>query len=95
MGALPTRRVLVVHGAAAGPGTLAMDRVPGLIDRVVCVHPWPSADAQVMGPGFEGLELPLPSFDELLEAGEASLPSGGGPLTARSNQGVTKSRRGW
>jgi pimeloyl-ACP methyl ester carboxylesterase len=55
--------VLAVHSGAGFPGYAASDRVPELIAAMVYVDTGPGVGA--MQPDFEGVELPLPSQEEL------------------------------
>jgi len=57
--------VLAVHSGAGFPGYAASDRVPELIAAMVYVDT--GAGAGAMDPDFEGVELPLPSPEELAE----------------------------
>ena len=61
------RRVLVVHSGAAVPGTLVLDRHPGLVDHVVFVDTAPVADGYAMKADLEGDTLALSAVwdDEL------------------------------
>jgi pimeloyl-ACP methyl ester carboxylesterase len=53
------RRVLVVHSGAAYPGTLVLDRAPGLVDHVVYVDTAPVVDGAAMDTALEGESLEL------------------------------------
>jgi pimeloyl-ACP methyl ester carboxylesterase len=55
--------VLAVHSGAGVPGYAASDRVPHRIAAMVYVDSGPATDA--MQPNFEGIELPLPSREQL------------------------------
>jgi pimeloyl-ACP methyl ester carboxylesterase len=55
--------VLAVHSGAGFPGYAASDRVPELITAMVYVDTGPGVGA--MNPDFEGVELPLPSAEDL------------------------------
>ena len=55
--------VLAVHSGAGGAGYAATDRVPELIAAMVYVDSGPATGA--LDPGIAGVELPLPSPDEL------------------------------
>jgi len=55
--------VLAVHSGAGGAGYAASDRVPERIAAMVYVDSGPATGA--LDPGFEGVELPLPSPEEL------------------------------
>jgi pimeloyl-ACP methyl ester carboxylesterase len=55
--------VLAVHSGAGFPGYAASDRVPELIAAMVYVDTGPGVGA--MQPDFEGMEMPLPSQEEL------------------------------
>jgi len=57
--------VLAVHSGAGAPGYAASDRVPELIAALVYVDSAPAKGA--MNPDFDGVELPLPSAEELAE----------------------------
>jgi pimeloyl-ACP methyl ester carboxylesterase len=57
--------VLAVHSGSGTPGYVASDRVPGRIAAMVYVDTFPFAGP--MDPDFEGVELPLPSEEELAE----------------------------
>jgi pimeloyl-ACP methyl ester carboxylesterase len=51
------RRVLVVHSGAALPGTMVLDRHPGLVDHVVFVDTAPVRDGFAMNAEAEGPEF--------------------------------------
>lgn len=55
--------VLAVHSGAGGAGYAASDRVPEQIAAMVYVDSGPATGA--LDPGFEGVELPLPSPEDL------------------------------
>ncbi|HEU0304326.1 MAG TPA: alpha/beta hydrolase [Gaiellaceae bacterium] len=55
--------VLAVHSGAGGSGYAATDRVPEQIAAMVYVDSGPATGA--FEPGFEGVELPLPSAETL------------------------------
>ncbi len=55
--------VLAVHSGAGAPGYAASDRVPELIAAMVYVDTGPAKGA--LDPGFDGVEKPLPSPEEL------------------------------
>ena len=57
--------VLAVHSGAGAPGYAATDRVPELIAAMVYVDTGPAKGA--LDAGFEGVEKPLPSPEELAE----------------------------
>jgi pimeloyl-ACP methyl ester carboxylesterase len=57
--------VLAVHSGAGASGYAASDRVPEHIAAMVYVDSGPATGA--LDPGFEGVELPLPSPDELAQ----------------------------
>ena len=57
--------VLAVHSGAGAPGYAASDRVPELIAAMVYVDSAPAKGA--MNPDFDGVELPLPSPEELAD----------------------------
>ena len=57
--------VLAVHSGTGFPGYTASDRVPERIAAMVYVDSAPGIGA--MNPGFEGVEMPLPSPEELAE----------------------------
>lgn len=65
--------VLVGHSGANGPVTLAVDRHPELIGRVIWVDSGPVSDGRAVAPDLpeEVAELPLPDLDTLGQ--EASL----------------------
>jgi pimeloyl-ACP methyl ester carboxylesterase len=58
--------VLAVHSGAGAPGYAASDRVPELIAAMVYVDTGPAKGA--LDPGFDGVEKPLPSPEELAES---------------------------
>ena len=58
------RRVLVVHSGAAAPGTMVLDRDPGLVDHVVYVDTAPVANGYAMNPDLDGDSLPLEAVFE-------------------------------
>jgi pimeloyl-ACP methyl ester carboxylesterase len=55
--------VLAVHSGAGAPGYGATDRVPELIAAMVYVDSGPATGA--LDPDFDGVELPLPSPEQL------------------------------
>jgi pimeloyl-ACP methyl ester carboxylesterase len=55
--------VLAVHSGAGASGYAASDRVPELIAAMVYVDSGPATGA--LDPGFDDVELPLPSAEEL------------------------------
>lgn len=59
--------VLVAHSGANGPVSLALDRDPQLVSRVVWVDSGPVANGSAFAPDLPQsvIELPLPSFDAL------------------------------
>jgi hypothetical protein len=57
--------VLAVHSGAGASGYGASDRVPELIAEMVYVDSGPATGA--LQPDFDGVELPLPSPEELAE----------------------------
>jgi hypothetical protein len=57
--------VLAVHSGAGTPGYAASDRVPDRIAAMVYVDSGPGKGA--LDPSFEGVEFPLPPWDELDE----------------------------
>jgi pimeloyl-ACP methyl ester carboxylesterase len=57
--------VLAVHSGTGASGYGASDKVPELIAAMVYVDSAPAKGA--MDPGFDGVELPLPSPEELAE----------------------------
>jgi pimeloyl-ACP methyl ester carboxylesterase len=57
--------VLAVHSGAGGAGYAASDRIPERIAALVYVDSGPATGA--LEPGFEGVEKPLPSAEELAE----------------------------
>jgi pimeloyl-ACP methyl ester carboxylesterase len=61
--------VLAVHSGAGVPGYAASDRVPEQIAAMVYVDSGPATGA--LDPGFDALELPLPSWQELQEDGSS------------------------
>ncbi|WP_404384538.1 alpha/beta hydrolase [Knoellia locipacati] len=64
------RRVLVVHSGAAVPGTVVLDRDPGLVDHVVYVDTAPVSDGHAMNTELDGDSLPLSAvYDSELEEG--------------------------
>ena len=64
------RRVLVVHSGAAVPGTLVLDRDPGLVDHVVYVDTGPVVDGYAMNADLEGDSFALSAaWDDELEGG--------------------------
>jgi pimeloyl-ACP methyl ester carboxylesterase len=61
--------VLAVHSGAGGPGYAASDRVPEQIAAMIYVDSGPATGA--LDPGFDGVEMPLPSWPELQEDGSS------------------------
>jgi pimeloyl-ACP methyl ester carboxylesterase len=61
--------VLAVHSAAGVSGYAASDRVPEQIAAMVYVDSGPATGA--LDPGFHGVEMPLPSWEELQEDGSS------------------------
>jgi len=61
--------VLAVHSGAGVPGYAASDRVPEQIAAMVYVDSGPATGA--LDPGFDAVELPLPSWEELREDGSS------------------------
>ena len=57
--------VLAVHSAAGAPGYAASDRIPGQIAAMVYVDSAPATGA--IDPGFDAVEKPLPTWEELDE----------------------------
>ena len=57
--------VLAVHSGAGTPGYAASDRIPDRIAAMVYVDSGPGKGA--LDPSFEGVEFPLPPWDELDE----------------------------
>jgi pimeloyl-ACP methyl ester carboxylesterase len=57
--------VLAVHSGAGGPGYVASDRIPEQIAATVYVDSGPATGA--LDPDFDGVEKPLPSWEELDE----------------------------
>jgi pimeloyl-ACP methyl ester carboxylesterase len=57
--------VLAVHSGAGAPGYAASDRVPEQIAAMVYVDSGPATGA--LDPDFDGVEKPLPSWEELNE----------------------------
>jgi pimeloyl-ACP methyl ester carboxylesterase len=55
--------VLAVHSGAGGAGYAASDRIPERIAALVYVDSGPATGA--LDPAFDGVELPLPSAEEL------------------------------
>ncbi|WP_188455757.1 alpha/beta fold hydrolase [Virgibacillus oceani] len=58
--------VLAVHSATGATGYAVSDRMPELIAAMVYVDSFPEKDA--MNPEFDGVEMPLPSWENLDEA---------------------------
>ncbi|MFC5603920.1 alpha/beta fold hydrolase [Sporosarcina koreensis] len=58
--------VLAVHSATGATGYAVSDRMPERIAAMVYVDSFPEKDA--MNPEFDGVEMPLPSWEELDEA---------------------------
>jgi pimeloyl-ACP methyl ester carboxylesterase len=61
--ALGRPAVLAVHSGAGAPGYAVSDRIPERLAAMVYVDTGPATGA--LNPDFEGVELPLPSPDEL------------------------------
>ncbi|GAA4626291.1 alpha/beta fold hydrolase [Cellulomonas oligotrophica] len=61
--------VLAVHSGAGVPGYAATDRVPELVAAAVYVDSGPGTGA--LDPSFDGVELPLPAWDALVEDGNS------------------------
>jgi pimeloyl-ACP methyl ester carboxylesterase len=61
--------VLAVHSGAGVPGYAATDRVPEEIAAIVYVDSGPATGA--LNPGFDAVEMPLPSWAELQEDGSS------------------------
>jgi pimeloyl-ACP methyl ester carboxylesterase len=61
--------VLAVHSGAGVPGYAASDRLPEQIAAMVYVDSGPATSA--LDPGFDAVELPLPSWEELQEDGSS------------------------
>ena len=57
--------VLAVHSGAGASGYGASDRVPELIAHMVYVDTGPASGA--LDPGFDGVEQPMPSLEELAQ----------------------------
>jgi pimeloyl-ACP methyl ester carboxylesterase len=55
--------VLAVHSGSGRPGYAATDRIPERLAAMVYVDSGPATGA--LDPGFDGVELPLPSREEL------------------------------
>jgi pimeloyl-ACP methyl ester carboxylesterase len=96
--------VLAVHSGAGVPGYAASDRVPEQIAAMVYVDSGPATGA--LDPGFDAVELPLPSWEELQEDGSSvdglsdehletfrqrAVPEPGGAI--RDAPGLTNDRR--
>jgi|SRR5215469_3724043 len=62
--------VLAVHSGAGVPGYAASDRVPEQIAAMVYVDSGPATGA--LNAGFDAVEMPLPSWDELQEDGSSA-----------------------
>ncbi|HEX2236698.1 MAG TPA: alpha/beta hydrolase [Actinomycetota bacterium] len=60
--------VLAVHSGAGAPGYAASDRIPEHIAAMVYVDSGPATGA--LEPDFDGVEMPLPSWEELDESFE-------------------------
>ena len=69
MTAAASPAVLAVHSGAGVPGYAASDRVPEQIAAMVYVDSGPATGA--LDPGFDAVELPLPSWEELREDGSS------------------------
>lgn len=63
--ALDRPAVLAVHSGSGTPGYIASDRVPDRIAAMVYVDTFPATGP--MDPEFEGVEMPLPSHEELAQ----------------------------
>ena len=63
--AAPAPAVLAVHSGAGAPGYAASDRIPERIAAMVYVDSGPATGA--LDPDFDGVEYPLPPWDELGE----------------------------
>jgi pimeloyl-ACP methyl ester carboxylesterase len=61
--------VLAVHSGAGVPGYAASDRVPEQLAAMVYVDSAPATAA--LDPGFDAVEMPLPSWQELEEDGSS------------------------
>jgi pimeloyl-ACP methyl ester carboxylesterase len=61
--------VLAVHSGAGVPGYAASDRLPEQIAAMVYVDSGPAIGA--LNPGFDAVEMPLPSWEELQEDGSS------------------------
>jgi len=61
--------VLAVHSGAGVPGYAASDRLPEQIAAMVYVDSGPATGA--LNPGFDAVEMPLPSWPELQEDGSS------------------------
>jgi pimeloyl-ACP methyl ester carboxylesterase len=66
--AAETPAVLAVHSGAGASGYAASDRIPQQIGAMVYVDSGPATGA--LDPDFEGVEMPLPSWEELEESFE-------------------------
>ncbi len=87
--------VLAVHSGAGAPGYAATDRIPERIAAMVYVDSGPATGA--LDPDFDGVEKPLPSWEELDEnldglsdehleiSGNAPCPSRGVPYARRTS----------
>lgn len=66
--------VLVAHSGAGTVATGALDRSPGLVGRMVYVDSGPAADRSVAQPdvGGDGVEVPMPGWDELAAGGAST-----------------------
>ncbi len=58
---------LVAHSGANAPVSMALDRHPELMHRVVWVDSGPMANGSAFAPGFPEEELPLPPFEVLAQ----------------------------
>jgi pimeloyl-ACP methyl ester carboxylesterase len=63
--AAKTPVVLAVHSGAGAPGYAASDRIPERIAAMVYVDSGPATAP--LDPGFEGVDFPLPSWEDLDE----------------------------
>src|SRR5215472_6055386 len=61
--------VLAVHSGAGVPGYAASDRLPEQIAAMVYVDSGPATGA--LNPGFDAVDMPLPSWQELQEDGSS------------------------
>lgn len=61
--------VLGVHSGAGLPGYAASDRVPEKIAAMVYVDSGPAKGA--LNPGFDAVDMPMPSWQELIDGGSS------------------------